>query len=45
MKEISLVFDGYWREVKKASVPEKPGIYCVYSLKYVLAFVVPLAVL
>ena len=34
MKEVSLVFDGYWREVNKASIPEKTGIYCVYTCKY-----------
>ena len=24
-------FDGYWREVNKSSVPNKSGIYCVYT--------------
>lgn len=24
-------FDGYWREPNKGSVPEKSGIYCVFS--------------
>ena len=34
MKTISLEFNGYWREVNKASVPSKPGIYCVYTCTY-----------
>lgn len=33
MKEITLVFKGYWSEVNKANVPKKPGIYCVYTCK------------
>ena len=24
-------FDGYWREPNKGSIPEKSGVYCVYS--------------
>ena len=24
-------FDGYWREVNKGKVPNKSGIYCVYT--------------
>lgn len=26
-----LVFDGYWREPAKGGIPDKSGIYCVYS--------------
>lgn len=27
----TLDFDGYWREANKSGVPNKSGIYCVYS--------------
>jgi len=30
----SLNFDGYWREVKKGSIPDKSGVYCVYACTY-----------
>jgi len=33
-KTYELVFDGYWRDVNKASVPSKSGIYVVYSATY-----------
>lgn len=33
-KTISLEFDGYWREVNKASVPARSGIYLVYVCRY-----------
>ncbi|MEJ2632783.1 MAG: GIY-YIG nuclease family protein [Acidihalobacter sp.] len=26
-----LEFDGYWREPAKGGIPDKSGIYCVYS--------------
>ena len=26
-----LEFDGYWREPAKGSIPDKSGIYCVFS--------------
>lgn len=29
-----LVFDGYWRDINKASVPARPGLYCVYTCTY-----------
>jgi len=35
VKTISLNFDGYWREVNKSSIPEKPGVYVVYVCKYI----------
>lgn len=31
MQTIELLFEGYWREIKKDDVPPKPGIYCVYT--------------
>lgn len=34
MKSISIEFDGYWREVNKASIPAKSGIYCVYACTF-----------
>lgn len=34
MKTIDLSFKGYWREVKKSSVPEVSGVYCVYAATY-----------
>ena len=34
MKTISLNFRGYWREPKKAFVPEVSGVYCVYACTY-----------
>lgn len=34
MKEISLDFEGYWREVNKAGIPTRSGIYLVYVCKY-----------
>jgi hypothetical protein len=33
-KTISLEFDGYWREVNKASIPERAGVYLVYVCGY-----------
>jgi len=27
----SIDFDGYWREPNKGGVPDKSGIYCVYT--------------
>jgi hypothetical protein len=33
-KTISLSLDGYWREVKKANIPNKSGAYAVYVCKY-----------
>ncbi len=30
-KTISVEFDGYWRDEKKAGVPDKSGLYCVYE--------------
>lgn len=29
-KNISLEFDGYWRETNKSGIPAESGIYCVY---------------
>ena len=33
-KTITLNFDGYWREVNKAGIPAKSGVYAVYVCKY-----------
>lgn len=33
-KKISLDFSGYWREVNKASVPAKAGVYLVYVCRH-----------
>ena len=30
----NLEFDGYWREPAKGGIPDKSGIYCVYSCIY-----------
>jgi excinuclease UvrABC nuclease subunit len=27
-------FDGYWRDINKSNIPNKPGIYCVYECTY-----------
>lgn len=34
MKQISLEFNGYWREVNKSGVPAQSGVYCVYACTY-----------
>lgn len=34
MNNYTLNFHGYFRECKKSSLPEKAGIYCVYTCKY-----------
>lgn len=34
MKTISIIFEGYWRDIYKSSIPEKSGIYCVYRGMY-----------
>ncbi len=34
LKEFSLDFNGYWREVNKGGVPAKSGIYLVYRCVY-----------
>ena len=34
IKTYSLDFKGYWREINKAGVPHKPGIYLVYRCVY-----------
>ncbi|MBE6673602.1 MAG: GIY-YIG nuclease family protein [Ruminococcaceae bacterium] len=34
MVTISLNFDGYWREANKKGIPDKSGIYCVYTCTY-----------
>ena len=34
MKTISLVFNGYWREINKGYISSQSGIYCVYSCDY-----------
>lgn len=34
MKDYELNFDGYYREVNKSGLPEKAGVYCVYTCKY-----------
>ena len=33
-KTISIGFDGYWRDVKKANIPADSGIYCVYECTF-----------
>lgn len=33
-KNITLTFDGYWREQKQGSVPPSSGVYCVYTATY-----------
>jgi len=33
-KTIDVKFDGYWRDVNKAGLPAKSGIYCVYECTY-----------
>jgi excinuclease UvrABC nuclease subunit len=30
----TIEFDGYWREPNKGSVPDKSGVYCVYTCTY-----------
>ena len=30
----SIIFDGYWLDIDKGSIPAKSGVYCVYSCKY-----------
>ncbi|OHD16573.1 MAG: hypothetical protein A2086_03950 [Spirochaetes bacterium GWD1_27_9] len=30
-KQFKLVFDGYWKDASVSKVPEKSGIYCVYT--------------
>ncbi len=30
----NLKFDGYWREMNSASIPDESGIYCVYTCDY-----------
>lgn len=34
MKKIELEFKGYWIEKRKKGLPDKSGIYCVYSCIY-----------
>lgn len=34
MKNISIKFDGYWRDINKKFLPSKSGIYCVYACTY-----------
>ena len=36
-KTVNLSFDGYWREVNKGGIPEKPGIYLVYVCRHNLS--------
>lgn len=33
-KTFNLDFDGYWREKNKSGIPDKSGLYCVYSCIY-----------
>lgn len=33
-QEFSIDFGGYWREPNKSGVPNKSGIYCVYTCSY-----------
>ena len=33
-KTIELKFNGYWRDVNKSGVPDKSGIYVVYTCKH-----------
>ena len=35
MKQYSLHFEGYWREVNKKYIPEYSGIYLIYTCSYV----------
>jgi excinuclease UvrABC nuclease subunit len=34
LKEFSLEFNGYWREINKGGIPAKSGIYLVYRCVY-----------
>mgnify|MGYP006289169061 CR=1 FL=1 len=34
MKEISICFHGYWREIHKEEIPGISGVYCVYENSY-----------
>lgn len=34
VKTIDLSFDGYWREVNQASIPNNSGVYLVYACRY-----------
>jgi len=34
IKTISLNFDGYWREINKAGVPARSGVYLIYVCRY-----------
>src|SRR5438270_449663 len=34
MRKIHLDFQGYWRDAHKTSLPNLPGIFCVYSCTY-----------
>lgn len=37
MKNITIFFDGYWREYDQHTIPPVPGIYCVYEGGYDLS--------
>lgn len=34
MKQYTLQFDGYWREVNKGGAPDCSGVYLIYTCKY-----------
>lgn len=34
MRQFSLFFDGYWREINKNGIPSKSGVYLVYRCVY-----------
>lgn len=33
-KNFNLDFEGYWREKNKSGIPDKSGLYCVYTCTY-----------
>jgi len=33
-KNITIKFDGYWRDENKGGLPARTGVYCVYECKY-----------
>lgn len=34
LQRYSIEIDGYWREQNKKEVPNKSGVYCVYTCSY-----------
>jgi hypothetical protein len=30
-EQFTIVFDGYWLHEKRSAIPDRPGVFCVYS--------------